>query len=1777
MLKKIFRKSAKALLWIVGILLLLLVLAFLLLQIPAVQQRVAKEVVKIANQSLGGGELGIGYLDLDFPSRLELDEVYLNNPAGDSIARVGHLGVGINMWGLLSSKVEITDVVLTDVYAYAVTTDSTSNIAFLLEMGGTDSLAVDSTTQLTLDTIAVDTSAGWTVDAAGATLLLERADIYYQDDPAGILADVDAVRLAVKLEELDLNNQRYAINYLELDKATAKIGLSESSTPEDTTATAAAEMLLAAGRVTIRESQFALDMEAMAINTDLNYVNLEGAELALGEQIKFNGELFQLRNFALAYDTPAPPLVGPGMDYNHLALTEVEAELTDIAYVVDSLHLRLRQLAAKEKSGLEIQRTEGTVVYDPNFLSLENFLFRTSNSKLNSSSTALNYDFAGGDLADMVARLNLEGYLGLKDVALLAPDMLSTPVIKDNLGQRVDFNVRATGTMAAMQLTRIQLKGPGVNVRAFGQVENLLDAERIAGKLTLQEFSVVPGPLLPLVPEGVLPADIGWPTKIVAEGAAEYRNDRLQMNFYAVENRLSGSGLQSRVRTNGVISGLKTFPNTRLNVDLDTLLATKATILAYLPPGTLPEDYSIPDFLRGSGTVSGPMDNLDVNLRLSLPGEATYASINGTIRNALDPDNLNLDLNVADLSINIADVESILPDSLLPANLNLPNLRIRNAKISGSLDNLTFDVPLETDNGIWQLDGRYNPKDLDVSVNVKDVRLADLFTGPLSDTLRTLELGALNITANLKGQLEPTMNLVVDAQIGDEAVGQFADLNALVADGSYAADFEFTHPDFLATGEGAYVIGADSVAEVSAVVQLERVDLEQWDITEAPMIVEGGIRAKSSGLDPYNMLAELRFDTVQLRGADGSSYIDSLLVTASLQNRENDVRIFSDVLEAELLGYFDPLKTPDKMVKFITAYWDEDLRQPVPVENGESLDFVLKLKRPQPLTGGLINGLNELSPFSASLLYRDASPSLLVNLDLQEIDFAGVEATGLEFRAIGDTLGLNWEANWADINYNDQIQLGRTEFHGETVDNEMLIELKLYTETDSLRHYLGFIADQESDTMTVRLEEEQILNFETWVVPTSNLIALAGPSLIINNVALRNGEQSLSAETTDPGDVVITFGDFNLRTPSRLIFSEEEVAAGIVNGTVGLDNALSNLGIRSNLSVDQLKWEGTLLGDVVAEVTSNDEQVYDVNVYIEEAGNNASVTGTVVLDGPIDMVADLKKLQLSAAEPFSLGYLNDSEGYLSGRVTIGGTIESPDLDGSLRFNDASLIISLLGERFRLDEKPIKFNNSLISFGQDWKVYDSAGGAAQVRGNVDMQSLEDIALNLKVKAKNFLAINSTEDDNKDWFGKMFVDADVDISGTAIRPVVNVVATTSKESEVTYVYRVLGQGLVETQDILEFTEAYRWQDVLRRDTLAADTNQVTAAAGMDMTLDLAVDPNLEVTVIVDPVSGQAFTGRANGDLTMRIYPDGRQEATGRVELTEGKYDFIYQNVINKEFEVMSGSNVTFLGDLLNPQLDLRIRHKVQTAPLALVQGVQGASADASGLSRSQTFYVVIGLKGDLLASNIETDVTYPEDAYGNLGLGSVSDALGTLRQDKSRMTTTAFQLLAFGSFNVPLLDAGGGGPGLVSTTLNNVMGTYLNNFADNLVGFVDLDFGLNSYQDEGGETQTNLRVSLRKTLFNDRIVISVDGVAGTAEDELAGTQQTYLDNITAEYLINEDGSFRLKFFNDRDRNTLVGQNVIRFGGRLTFGKDFDSLGWRRKYADGALENNEIKKEE
>lgn len=1746
------RKILRVLLWIFGVLFGLVLLIVIAIQLPPVQRWLTDQVESTLQDRLNT-DLGIGSIGLEFPKALAIRDVYINTPQGDSLFRLGELAVDINMLRLFKREVVIQSIGISDVYGNVIITDSTSNIAFLLDaLVPTDTAAT--LPPDTSATAAADTALAWQILFPYSKLSLENIDLYYQDDPTGMLLDLEVGSFYGDAEDIDLTANRYVLDRLELNDSRIKFHTGPS---QDTSAAAVLDYYLSCGLLAINNTSGQFRLDTMDIGLYLESTKLRAAELMLGETITFSSPAFALNKGAFTFDQLRADTIGSGIDYNHLALAGIEIDLQDILYRGDTILARINQLQAREKSGLEIVEAQGTILYAPTALALENLLLRTPYTRISSPATQIDYDFLGAPpLETLAADVDLKGYIGLRDALLLAPQLRAYPSLRENADRSVQFTARARGNGQAMDIRQLYLDGPGVVLRANGDMRYPFDPERVEGTLLLSELSARPRMLLPLVPAGMLPPGIDWPERIVADGRFEYADDGLTLRLFALEERFA-SDLLSRVRAGGSIYGVQAYPRTRLDITLDTLLVTRRTLLAYLPPSAIPEGYQLPTFVRGSGTIAGPMENLDVDLRLDLPGGNTFARARGSIANITDPEQLRLDMELSDLSIAAADVSAILPDSLLPDYFNLPDLRISGARISGGLEDLTFDLPIESSNGQWNLVGRYNPRDLDIQARINGLDPKMLFSGPLRDSIAQLNLQPLDLRAMVVGQLEPTLDVRLNATIIEQGRGEIVTLAATAVDQTYEGSFAFSHPDLRGQGSGFYSLGPDSVATARATFDLDRLDLRRWNLSDADLLLSGEIAGESQGLTLDNMSANLRMNDILLRSDTSSSFVDSLVATAELQNGTNDVQVRSDLLDLSVTGQFAPAQVFDELVVFIRSYWEEQLPDINPVIHGNMLDLTFNLKKPRVLTGGLVPGLRELSPLQAKLVYRDRAPELVVDLDLARLNYAGTIMDSLVFDAVGDTAGLRYQADWRSININEQIILGRTRFGGYTDEDAIRSEFTVWNSADSVQHQLAFLVDPETDSISLRMAQDQIINYQTWNVPAGNLILIAGTDLLVRNWALESQGQRLAMETTAPNELEVTFDDFEIATITRLLQSEEELASGRVNGEVNLQNVLTNLEFRSDLTVDDLRVMSSPLGQLALQVSSPNGSTFVVDADLTGEGNQVFIDGAYQQNGTLDLRLDADRLQMQTLEAFSAGFLQNTEGYLTGAVDVGGNFNSPRFDGQLRFQDAALDVSILGTRFRLNEEPVLFNGQRISL-SNLTVYDNNGNQATVNGGIILRSIADYAFDLSIRARDFLAIDSDEDDNDLYYGRLVLDADITISGDVAEPIVELSATPKDNSRLVYRYSVssLKSGQ-SAEGTVRFVAQSEWDRLLRVD----EGQQVrTGSTGFTLIANLNVNPDLRFTIVLDPITGDQFTGAGTGDISFRQYPDGRMEMTGQVEVVEGTYNFTYAGVISREFSVVPGSTLTWTGDVINPEIDLGIQYRIRTSPYPLVSNYTVGSLP-NGIRRDQTFDVVIKLDGDLQGTSVNTNVTYP-DIFGNNDFDAIEESLVALRADQSQLNQQAFGLLLFNSFinqsGTPDEEVGGLN-NTINSTLDNVLTTQLNNLANRYLGFVEVDFGVETFENGRGGTERNVRLSLSKSILNDRVILSIDGVASTGEGDESASSQTYLDNITAEFLINESGNLRLKLFNDRDRSLLVNGEVIRVGGRLVFSKDFETIRW------------------
>ena len=1754
--KKIVRRITRIVLWLfvgIGALILLLVG---LLQIPAIQNRITDEIEKSLSTQLNT-TLSIGRVGLDFPKFFTIEDVYLETPAGDSLFQLGKLGVDIDMIQLFHKQVVIQKVKIEDIFARVIITDSTSNIQFLLDAFVT----TDTSAGPAVPTNPVDTSAtNWALNFPNTSLSLQGAAIYYQDDPNGILLDGKLEAFQVSTKNINLEEQIFGIDEARLIGGDILLAMQETEQAPDTTASTVASfpIRLSSRSLFIERTRFSLQSEPINLLVQLPETQLDNAHLTVQDSIQFQADKFSVVNGQYAMDLPTSAL-SRGFDPNHINLQQINIEANTIQYSLDSILAQIDLAQAVDQSGLTLKNLSGNVRYRPDQLDIQDLKLATTQSNFDVPIFKIQYNFleAYDPQAPLFVNSIAEADLAVGDLLFFAPQLDTIEILRKNADQHINVELTVAGNQQLVNLDRIFLDAPGLRLRGTGAIRQILDVDALNGNIQLTELAAIPEGIIPLLPDSLLPAYIDWPQFLQLNGNLSYGSDIATFNLRALEQRDS-SPINSILALEGQIRNIRQYPASQIDLTIDTLRATRYSALAYLPENSIPEGYNLPNFLKGTGTIKGAIDDLAIDLRLFTESERTRVSLNGQIRQVLQPDSLYLDLKIPLILVDIPELRDILPDSTLPSDLNFPDFRIAQGSVSGTPEDLNFNLPFNTINGNGVLAGHYAPTDFSITAEIDGFRPENLFEGARSDSLALLALDPLRLEMKSTGQLEPAINADLSLTIFEGSKGALVNLEGTARRDTFSGQMTFSHADLQGSAQTTY-IQKDSLQEIKGAVQIRRADLERWRLSDRPLFLSGSSSFSSKGLELDNLSARLNMNDILLRSDTASAFVDTLSAYAEMHNGNNEIEVFSDLLNFSLEGSFRPALVAGEINRFIRAYWQEEIEQPDPVVYGNYINAYLEIRNPRPLTSGVIPGLQRLSPMSANFIYREKQPELLFTASLPFLNYAGIKMDSLEIDTRGSEGELQYQANWKNINLFNQVILGQTQISGENTAEAISANLLVWNEDGAPRHHLQMEIDPEEDSLRLRLGPEQLIDNTTWTIPADNLLLLSGKNIQATNWTLSNQGQSISLNTPTSRELLAQLNTINLAPFSRLIRSEEEIFVGVMDGTIKVTDPLDNLRFESQLDVQDLSVYSKLWGHLSVDIANQEAQTYRVDLQLSEASNELSVVGNFVPDGKLDLQIDIGAFLLEILEPLSMGYLDNAQGHIAGEVSIGGDFSRPSYQGQIRFVDAALDIGLLKTRFQVEDEPIRFNDQIISV-DNLTFYDPQNNEATLSGSVTALSLTNYKFDLSARARDFLVMNTAVEDNELYYGYLRADADIEIGGDIFQPILEVTASPKEGSRLTYnlIQNTVPQA-ESRQGVVRFIEQYEWQQAIVADSLQQlDTGR---SRGFDLIVNLNVNPGLNFTVVIDPVTGDRFTGKGEGDIVFHQFPDGRMELTGRIEMVEGLYDFTYQGLISRQFSVETGSSITWQGDPMNPSLDLTISSYIQTSPYSLVNEFSGATG--SNLRRQQTFAVRMYLKGTLEEMRVNTDIVYPEDVAGNSGIPAIGQSLAALRTDPSQLNTQAFGLLLFKGF-VNFGDsgatAGGSIDNSVQSGLDNVLSQQLNNLANRYINFVELDFGLESFNTSQGGRQRDLRLSLRKRLFNDRLIISVDGVTQTGEtDEDNTLPQTYLDNLTAEFLLSKNGGLRLKVFSDRELDQFTTGDVVRIGGRLAFSKDFDRFFW------------------
>ena len=481
-------------------------------------------------------------------------------------------------------------------------------------------------------------------------------------------------------------------------------------------------------------------------------------------------------------------------------------------------------------------------------------------------------------------------------------------------------------------------------------------------------------------------------------------------------------------------------------------------------------------------------------------------------------------------------------------------------------------------------------------------------------------------------------------------------------------------------------------------------------------------------------------------------------------------------------------------------------------------------------------------------------------------------------------------------------------------------------------------------------------------------------------------------------------------------------------------------------------------------------------------------------EGNIDATFTMTRLPLSIANGFVPDQIIGLEGYGDGTLTIQGTSRHPDINGEVYVDSAYLVSIPYGVRMRFDNDPVRVVGSHLLL-ENFGLYAYNDEPLNLMGDIDFSDTDHINIDMRMQARNLLLINSKQEAKSIAYGKAFVNFFARLQGPLetmnMRGRLDVLGSTD------LTYMLLDSPLSadnRLDELVKFTDfTDSTQTVITRPApsgLKADLT-ISVSQGAHIVCDL----NAEQTNYVDLLGG--------GDLRMRYNAEGIN-LTGRYTLTDGHMKYSLPVIPLKTFTIKDGSYVEFTGDPMNPKLNITATERTK----ATVN-------DESGVGRSVVFDCGVVITKTLNDMGLEFIIEAPED-------NSVSGELTTMsKEERGKIAVT---MLTTGMY----LADGNTGSFSMNSALSSFLQSEINNIAGSALKTLDLSVGIDNTTDASGSMHTDYSFKFAKRFLDNRLKVEIGGKVSSGASDMSGQQQSFFDNVSMEYRLNQHGTQNVKVF-------------------------------------------------
>ena len=1131
--------------------------------------------------------------------------------------------------------------------------------------------------------------------------------------------------------------------------------------------------------------------------------------------------------------------------------------------------------------------------------------------------------------------------------------------------------------------------------------------------------------------------------------------------------------------------------------------------------------------LNVSGLLKGNLQHMDFHdLEVSLP-TAFHATAMGFAANLDDPQRLRADVQFTASTQNLGFVMAMMPRDM-QRNYRIPPLSAQ-GRVKADGQQYFADITAREGRGTVKAKGSFNAAAMryDADIKVRDLNVHHFMP---HDSIYTV---SADIVAKGQGTdfFSPRTTLVADAKIHHVGYGKLnidnITAHALVGNGKAHATLVSRNP-LLKGAVNFDALLSTTRFDGTLSTDFQALDLYKMGVVEKPLTIgmcghfdinsDLKLTHHATGLindisisdsshvyrpSAIDLLLSTTPDTTYMRTQSGD-FIVKLDASGNYEQLLNKFIILADSAMAQL-----DRKTIDQPA----------LRRLLP-----TMRMTVESKRENPVVTFL--------KASADIDFKD------MLFDLSTSAAEGVNGRGFinslmvsDIRI--DTINFSLTQRQERLAFGGQIRNNKKNpqfvfnalFDGIIQERGATLGVRYYDADNKLGARVGAQAEVVDSGLSLHLVPARpTLGYKEFAVNKDNFLFLGASGKVKAKVDLRADDGMgirLYSEDTDPDalqDLTLSLHQFNLEEITSVIPYAPRMS-GMLNGDYHVvQDASGQFSVAGDMGVRNMTYERCPIGNISTEMVylqkENDAHAVEARLMMDD-DEIGLLQGTYYNEGEgsLDATLQLEHLPLNIVNGFVPDQICGLQGYGEGTLTIQGALSRPEVNGEVYLSNSYLESVPYGVKLRFDDDPVRIQHSNLLF-ENFTVYAHNDNPLNVQGNVNFSNLENILVNLRMQANNFQIIGTKEHAKSVAYGKAFVNVFAMVNGPLenlnMRGRLDVLGTTD-----------LGYILRDTpittdnqlNDLVKFTDF-------------SDTTQIAVSRPpitgfrMDMTLNVSKGAHIMAYMNADHSNYIDLMG--GGTLRMLYSPADNLQLTGRYTLSNGEMKYALPIIPLKTFHIQDGSYIEFTGDPMNPTLNI-----------AAVERTKATVTGTNGVGRSVVFDCGVNITRTLSDMGLEFTLDAPED----MQLHGELQTMG--REQRGKLAVT---MLTTGMY----LADGNTKPFSMNSALSSFLSSEISNLTGNALRTLDLSFGMDNSTDATGQTHTDYSFKFAKRFLNNRLKLAVGGKVTTGEEMPGGKNNSFFDNVSLEYRLDDTANKYLNLFFENNSYDWLDGYTQKYGG-------------------------------